>query len=269
MSRIETGRGKAMTVCIEHQGPVTLVTIDRRQRRNAVDEVTARRLDEAFASFDADPARRVAVLTGAGSHFCAGADLKALADETGTAQRIAADRAGPMGPTRRELNKPVIAAIEGYAVAGGLELACWCDLRVAARSAVFGVFCRRFGVPLVDGGTVRLPRLIGHSRAMDMILTGRAVDATEAMHFGLVNRLVPEGNALAEAMEMARSLADLPQECLRNDRRSALEQWSLAESEALVGEAHAGLETLASGETAAGARQFTGGPGRNGKPTSS
>lgn len=256
-----------MNVRIDHENAVTVITIDRVERRNAVDEATARALDEAFTAFEDDDRRNVAVLTGAEGHFCAGADLKNLADDpSGAAARIAADRPGPMGPTRRRLGKPVIAAVEGFAVAGGLELACWCDLRVAANSAVFGVFCRRFGVPLVDGGTVRLPRLVGHSRAMDMILTGREVDAAQALDFGLVNRLVDDGQALVEALSLARHLAALPQSCLRNDRHSAHEQWDHSEVEALRREAEYGVATLKSGEPASGADRFAQGRGRHGEP---
>jgi len=253
-----------MSVLIEQFGQVTLITIRRPERRNAVDSTTAGDLDEAFATFDDDDEQRIAVLTGAGGEFCAGADLQDLASGEDAGQRVAPERPGPMGPTRRRLGKPVIAAIEGHAVAGGLELACWCDLRVAARSAVFGVFCRRFGVPLVDGGTVRLPRLIGHSRAMDMILTGRAVDAAEALDFGLINRLVEDGRALKAAVELAESLTALPQQCLRNDRRSTLDQWRMDEHDALAHEAEIGLDTLASGEARRGAERFVRGQGRGG-----
>ncbi|MDQ6747060.1 MAG: crotonase/enoyl-CoA hydratase family protein, partial [Candidatus Dormibacteraeota bacterium] len=208
---------------ITQRGPVRILTIDRPARRNAVDAATARELAQAFRDFDEDPAASVAVLTGAGGHFCAGADLKALAG--GDRRELTIEGDGPMGPTRMTLGKPVIAAVEGYAVAGGLELALWCDLRVAARDAVFGVFCRRFGVPLIDGGTVRLPRLVGHSRAMDMILSGRGVSGEEALAFGLANRLADPGRALDDAVALGLELAALPQACLRNDRRSALEQW--------------------------------------------
>lgn len=254
-----------MGVLIDRQDRITIVTINRPDRRNAVDAETARALDEAFSAFDRDPRQCVAILAGAGNHFCAGADLKAVAGGEETTERVGPESPGPMGPTRRRLSKPVIAAVEGFAVAGGLELACWCDLRVAARSAVFGVFCRRFGVPLVDGGTVRLPRLIGHSRAMDMILTGRGVDAVEARDFGLVNRLTDDGGALDAARELAESLAVLPQTCLRNDRRSVLDQWRLDEHDALAHEAELGLSTLASGETRAGADRFARGLGRGGR----
>lgn len=243
-------------------GPVRVVTINRPERRNAVDAATASDLAAAFRDFDADPALSVAVLTGAGGHFCAGADLKALA--AGDRRELVPDGDGPMGPTRMRLAKPVVAAVEGYAVAGGLELALWCDLRVAARDAVFGVFCRRFGVPLIDLGTVRLPRLIGHSRAMDMILTGRGVAADEALAFGLVNRVAEPGGALAAAVALGEELAALPQDCLRNDRASAIEQWGMSEAEATLNEFRHGLDTIASGETAAGAMGFSAGEGRHG-----
>jgi enoyl-CoA hydratase len=245
-------------------GPVTIVTINRPDRRNAVDFETAQRLFDAFVAFDADEGASVAVLTGAGGHFCAGADLKALAAGQ-RANRVAEEGDfGPMGPTRLQLTKPVIAAVEGYAVAGGLELALWADLRIAARSAVFGVFCRRFGVPLVDVGTVRLPRLIGQSRAMDMILTGRAVDAEEALAMGLANRVVADGASLEAAIELARQIAAFPQTCMRNDRRSALEQWSLPWDQAIAHETRLGRQTITAGETAAGAARFAAGEGRGG-----
>lgn len=249
-------------VRVEHDGPVAVVTIDRPRVRNAVDSATAADLRQAFAEFDADPTADVAVLTGAGGNFCAGADLKALA--AGDRRPVPDAGPGPMGPTRSTLGKPVIAAVEGYAVAGGLELALWCDLRVAGEGAVFGVFCRRFGVPLVDLGTVRLPRLIGHSRAMDLILTGRPVAAAEALAFGLANRLVPAGQALPSAVALARELSALPQRCLRSDRLSALEQWGTAEEEAAANEARRGREVIASGETLQGAARFAGGAGRGG-----
>ena len=238
---------------------VRIITLQRPEYRNAVDAATARRLREAFGAFEADTQVDVAVLYGAGKDFCAGADLKALAEGEDTEARIRVDGPGPMGPTAMELSKPVVAAIEGHAVAGGLELACWCDLRVASRSAVFGVFCRRFGVPLVDGGTVRLPRLIGHSRAMEMILTGRPVDAEKALAWGLANQLSADGEALDTACKLASELAALPQTCLRNDRRSAIEQWSLEWDEALAHERRLGRDTLASGEPRAGAERFAGG----------
>jgi enoyl-CoA hydratase len=253
-----------VTVRVDHDGPVTIVTIDRPGAKNAVDATTAAALAEAFRAFDADAARSVAVLTGAHGSFCAGADLKAFA--AGRGNRVAPDGDGPMGPTRLVLSKPVIAAVEGHAVAGGLELALWCDLRVAARGATFGVFCRRWGVPLIDGGTVRLPRLIGQSRALDMILTGRAVKADEALAWGLANRVVDDGQALAAAVQLGRELAALPQTCLRSDRRSAIEQWSLDEPAALAREFSLGMETVASGESASGAARFSAGAGRGGKP---
>jgi len=247
---------------VDRHGPVTVVTIDRPERRNAVDRATADALLEAFTAFDADETASVAVLTGAGGTFCAGADLQAIAG--GTGNRVAEDGAGPMGPTRLALAKPVIAAVEGHAVAGGLELAVWCDLRVAAADAVFGVFCRRFGVPLVDGGTVRLPRLIGEGRALDLILTGRAVGAGEALSMGLANRVVPTGTALQSAIEWAAEIAALPQACLRNDRRSAVDQWNLSVPQALVHETRLGIDSLRSGEAVEGATRFTGGAGRGG-----
>ncbi|HEX6548430.1 MAG TPA: crotonase/enoyl-CoA hydratase family protein [Candidatus Dormibacteraeota bacterium] len=241
---------------VEGHDAVLLVTIDRPERRNAVDPETAAALRGAFRDFDADPDLHVAVLTGADGHFCAGADLKALA---GGAQFAVGDESdGPMGPTRMRLGKPVIAAIEGYCVAGGLELALWCDLRVAARDAVLGVFNRRFGVPLIDMGTVRLARIAGQGLAMDMILTGRPVGADEAARHGLVNRLVDPGAALAEAMELASSIAAFPQAGLRNDRLSLLEQWGLGEDMAAANELRRGLETIASGEPVSGARRFAG-----------
>ncbi|MGP8059899.1 MAG: crotonase/enoyl-CoA hydratase family protein [Acidimicrobiales bacterium] len=254
----------ARAVHAERDGPVTIVTIDRPEVRNAVDSATAVALREAFEAFEADETASVAVLTGAGGTFCAGADLSAVA--TGDRRPIPDQGPGPMGPTRMTLTKPVLAAVEGHAVAGGLELALWCDLRVAAEDSVFGVFCRRFGVPLCDLGTVRLPRLIGHSRAMDMILTGRAVGGTEALGFGLVNRLTRPGAALEEAVRLGAELAALPQVCLRSDRLSALEQWGLGEEEAAVVEARRGRAVVASGETLAGAARFADGAGRGGAP---
>ena len=241
-----------------------IVTIDRPERRNAVDKQTARELADAFRRFEADADADVGVLTGAGEHFCAGADLTAFA--AGEQDRITEDGDGPMGPTRMRLTKPTVAAIEGYAVAGGLELAVWCDLRVIAEDAVFGVFCRRFGVPLVDLGTVRLPRLIGHSRAMDLILTGRPVLAEEAFAIGLANRVVSKGDALSEALALARQLASFPQACLRSDRLSALEQWDMGEQEAARNETRRGLIVLASGEILSGATRFADGEGRHGRP---
>ena len=252
-----------MNVRIEHDGPVTIVTIDRPEVRNAVDQATAAELADAFRSFDADDTRTVAVLTGAGGTFCAGADLKAIAG--GTGNRTIPEGDGPMGPTRMLLDKPVLAAVEGHAVAGGLELALWCDLRIAARDAVFGVFCRRWGVPLIDGGTVRLPRLIGHSHALDLILTGRGVGGDEAQRIGLANRLTDPGGALAGALELAHELSALPTVCMRSDRRSAYEQWGLDLEPALANEFELGRVSLASGEARAGAARFAAGAGRHGQ----
>ncbi|MES0874656.1 crotonase/enoyl-CoA hydratase family protein [Sinimarinibacterium thermocellulolyticum] len=254
------------SVIVERRPPLVIVTINRPAARNAVDGPTAALLADAFRAFDADDELKVAILTGAGGNFCAGADLKAVATgDPQRANRIDADGDGPMGPTRMRLSKPVIAAISGYAVAGGIELACWCDLRVADVTAVFGVFCRRFGVPLIDGGTVRLPRLIGMSRALDLILTGRAVDAQEAYAMGLANRVVPTGQALAEASTLALQLAAFPQQCLRGDRASVYEQWGMAQDVAIANEFEHGLRTLQSGETVAGAARFAGGDGRHGR----
>ena len=250
-----------MTVRVERDGPVLVITIDRPEVRNAVDRDTAAALADAFRGFEADDGLAVAVLTGAGGTFCAGADLKAV--DQGLPNRLEPDGDGPMGPTRMQLGKPVVAAIEGHAVAGGLELALWADLRVAARDAVLGVFCRRWGVPLVDGGTVRLPRLIGASRAMDLVLTGRAVGAAEAEHIGLVNRLSEPGRALADAVELAGRLAAFPQACLRSDRLSLLGQAGFDEVTAMAREFGLGRQALA-GEAVAGARRFTRGAGRHG-----
>jgi len=247
-------------VRVERDGPVTTVLVSRPERRNAVDGPTAAVLSSAFRAFDADPQASVAVLHGEGGVFCSGADLKAIGTETGN--RVAADGDGPMGPTRMRLGKPVIAAVAGYAVAGGLELALWCDLRVAEESAVFGVFCRRWGVPLIDGGTVRLPRLIGVSRAMDMILTGRGVGAAEALAMGLVNRVVPDGSGRVAAEELARELAALPQRCLREDRLSLLEQDGLDEPAALANELRHGVTSLE--DVQAGLERFRAGAGRHG-----
>jgi len=245
-------------------GRIRVVTINRPERRNAVDGPTAALLAGAFRSFDEDDDVDVAVLTGAGGVFCAGADLKSVAE--GRGNRVDKEGDGPMGPTRLRLGKPVIAAIEGFAVAGGLELAAWCDLRVAGEHAILGVFCRRFGVPLVDLGTIRLPRLIGQSRALDLILTGRGVVAPEAHSMGLVNRVVPDGEALAASFELAGSLVALPQRCLRHDRASVLEQWDLAEPDAILNEVDHGLEVIRSGETLDGAARFASGAGRGGTP---
>jgi enoyl-CoA hydratase len=257
-------------VLIERNDAIWTITINRPDARNAVDGPTAHALAQAFREFDADAHACVAVLTGAQGQFCAGADLKAvaggLADNT-RANALDKDmRAdGPMGPTRLRLSKPVIAAVEGHAVAGGLELALWCDLRVAGSTAVFGVFCRRFGVPLIDGGTVRLPRLIGESRALDLILTGRPVAADEALALGLANRVVPAGEALAAARELAAQIAAFPQHCMRNDRASVLTQHGQPLAEALAHEFALGLQTLQSGEAVSGAKRFAGGTGRHGK----
>ncbi|MEZ5379268.1 MAG: crotonase/enoyl-CoA hydratase family protein [Acidimicrobiales bacterium] len=246
-------------------GAVLVVTIDRPERRNAVDRETAALLADAFRTFDTDDQLAVAVLTGAGGTFCAGADLKAVATSAGN--RVDPDIGvdGPMGPTRMLLSKPVIAAVEGHAVAGGLELAAWCDLRVAATDAVFGVYCRRWGVPLVDGGTVRLSRLLGHSHALDLILTGRGVSGDEARAMGLANRLTEPGGALTAAIELAHQLAAFPQNCLRSDRRSSYDQWGLALDDAMSHETNLGLATIRSGETAEGAARFAGGAGRHGE----
>jgi enoyl-CoA hydratase len=239
-----------------------VVTINRPARRNAVDGPTAALLADAFRGFDADDAVDVAILTGADGVFCAGADLQAIAG--GSGNRVEATGDAPMGPSRLRLSKPVIAAIEGYAVAGGLELALWCDLRVAGEHAVLGVFCRRFGVPLVDLGTIRLPRLVGHARAMDLILTGRGVAAPEALSMGLVSRVVSDGAALDAALALAEELSALPQGALRHDRLSALEQWDLSEPDAIVNEVEHGLAVLRSGETLEGAARFASGAGRHG-----
>lgn len=249
-------------VRFEVDGPLAIVTLDRPQVRNAVDRATAEELAAAFRRFEAEENLAVAVLTGAGGCFCAGADLKGIPE--GRGNRVAEDGDGPMGPTRMLLAKPVIAAVEGFAVAGGLELAIWCDLRVAARDAVFGVFCRRWGVPLVDGGSVRLSRMLGHSHALDLILTGRGVSGEEAQRMGLANRLVAPGRALDEARGLARQLAAFPQLCLRNDRLSSYRQWGSSQADALRQETRLGLEVIRSGETSAGARRFAEGAGRHG-----
>ncbi|HEU4730617.1 MAG TPA: crotonase/enoyl-CoA hydratase family protein [Kofleriaceae bacterium] len=251
----------------EREGPVTTVILDRPAVRNAVDRATAAALADAFRAFDGDPEARVAVLHGDHGTFCAGADLKALstAGEGGAANRVAPDGDGPMGPSRMLLDKPVIAAIAGHAVAGGLELALWCDLRIAEEDAVLGVFCRRFGVPLIDGGTIRLPRLIGLSRALDLILTGRPVHADEALAIGLVNRVVPRGESLAAARQLAHQLAALPQAAMRADRMSAYLQHDLSLEAALARELELGSRALAEG--VAGAQRFARGAGRHGDPT--
>ncbi len=252
------------TISVRAEGRVAVVTIERPERRNAVDLATARALYEAFKTFEADSGSDVAVLTGAGGAFCAGADLVALA--AGETRPIEPEGDfGPMGPTRLRLTKPVIAAVEGPAVAGGMELALWCDLRVAGRSAVFGLYNRRFGVPLVDLGTIRLPRVVGHGRALELILTGRAVGAEEALRIGLVNEVTVEGDALARALSLARTLSEFPQTAMRNDRLSMLEQWDLGGREAVANEVAHGLATIASGETGEGSARFAGGAGRHGR----
>jgi enoyl-CoA hydratase len=252
------------SVLYEVDGPVAIVTINRPHVRNAIDHPTATALIAAFRQFEADDERDVAVLTGAGGTFCAGADLKALASGNARRAETVLDEDGPLGPTRMLLAKPVIAAVEGHAVAGGLELAVWCDLRVAASDAVFGVFCRRWGVPLVDGGTVRLSRLLGHSHALDLILTGRGVSGDEALRMGLANRICEPGTARANAVALAHDIARFPQVCLRNDRRSSYEQWDLSLRDALANEAALGLAVIRSGETRAGAARFAAGEGRHG-----
>ena len=245
-------------------GPVATITLFRPERRNAVDGPTALALRQAFDAFEADASLRVAVFTGGGGHFCAGADLAAMADpSTRNAIEATGSAPGPMGPTRMHFGKPVIAAVEGYAVAGGLELALMCDMRVAARSAVFGVFCRRWGVPLIDGGTVRLPRLVGMGRALDLILTGRAIDAAEALAIGLANRVVDDGAALAEAQQIARQIAAFPQACMNADRASAYAQWPLPMADALRQEGAGGFAVVAA-EGIAGAARFAAGAGRHG-----
>ncbi len=246
----------------EIEDGIVIITIDRPEVKNAVDRPTAEALADAFRRFDADDGLAVAVLTGAGGTFCAGADLKGVVE--GRANRVAEDGDGPMGPTRMLLSKPVIAAVEGYAVAGGIELAIWCDLCVAARDAVFGVFCRRWGVPLVDGGTIRLARRLGHSHALDLILTGRGVSGDEARMMGLANRIVEPGKALEEAVLLARQLARFPQLCMRSDRLSSYRQWELSMDDALLEETRMGLEVIRSGETEEGAKRFAAGEGRHG-----
>lgn len=251
------------TVKSERRGALYLVTIDRPARRNAVDEQTAAALAQTFRAFDADPELAVAILTGAGNTFCSGFDLKAVASLEHS-PRVTEDGDGPMGVTRMLLSKPVIGAVEGYAVAGGLELALWCDLRVAAENAIFGVYNRRWGVPLVDGGTIRLSRQIGHSHALDLILTGRSVSGQEALTLGLANRLVPQGEALAAAIALANELAHFPQQAMRNDRLSSYTQWSHSLEDALREETRLGLEVMRSGEAITGAQRFASGRGRHG-----
>jgi enoyl-CoA hydratase len=253
-----------VSVRVERQGPVATVILSRPEARNAVDRPTARALADAFRAFDSDPELHVAVLWGEGGTFCAGADLKQVAGGA-NANAVREEGDGPMGPTRMQLGKPVIAAVSGYAVAGGLELALWCDLRVVERSAVFGVFCRRWGVPLIDGGTVRLPRLVGLGRALDMIMTGRPVGADEALAFGLADRVVEDGTARDEAQRLAAQIAAFPPLCMRSDRRSAYDSFGLTEDEAIRHETRLGLKVIASGETRSGAARFAGGEGRHGK----
>ena len=251
-----------MSVSVQRSGPVTTVVLSRPEVRNAVDRPTAEALVAAFREFEADASALAGVLWGEGGTFCAGADLRAIAE--GRGNRVAADGDGPMGPSRMVLGKPVIAAIEGHAVAGGLELALWCDLRVVAEDAVLGVFCRRWGVPLIDGGTVRLPRLIGLSRALDLVLTGRPVGATEALAMGLANRVVPSGSSRDAAEALAQEIARFPQACLRGDRLSTYEQGDLDLPQAMANELRHGLESLRSREAVEGARRFAAGAGRHG-----
>jgi enoyl-CoA hydratase len=255
-----------MLVTIQKKNRISRITINREQVKNAVDGPTAKALADAFRDFEEDKESDVAILTGAGKTFCAGADLKAVANAAeGRFNTLAAEGDGPMGPSRMILSKPVIAAISGYAVAGGLELALWCDMRIMEETAVMGVFCRRFGVPLIDGGTIRLPRLIGMSRAMDLILTGRPVKADEALSIGLVNRVVDHGQGIAAAEELAATIAGFPQTCMRSDRMSAYEQWNLSLEDALQNEFNRGMKVISSGETLAGADRFAKGIGKHGK----
>ena len=254
-----------MSVRYEVDGPIVVVTVDRPEVANAIDRPTADALAAAFRRFDADDALAVAVLTGADGRFCAGADLKAMREDASRTTRVSEDGDGPLGVSRMLLSKPVIAAVEGHAVAGGLELAAWCDLRVAADDAVFGVYCRRWGIPLMDGGTIRLARLIGHSYALDMILTGRGVAGEEALRMGLANRWVPPGRALPEAIELARGIASRPQGAMRHDRLSSYEQWSLALDAALLGEYRHGMEALRTGEFGRGLERYASGGWRRGE----
>lgn len=264
-ARVNAAGTRVNAVQVDRKGPVTTVILNRPAVRNAVDGVAAAALAEAFEDFDADPDASVAVLFGAGGTFCAGADLKAMGSPSGN--RVEADGRGPMGPTRMQLSKPVIAAICGHAVAGGLELALWCDLRVAQEDAVLGVFCRRWGVPLIDGGTIRLPQVVGMGRALDMILTGRPVPASEAYEIGLATRLVPVGHAREAAEQLARQVAAFPQECMRSDRASTLEGVSLGYSEAIANEFSRGMATLTDPGVFEGVARFRGGAGRGGAPT--
>src|SRR3954447_22682366 len=257
---------EADTVLVERDGPITIVSINRPHCRNAVDGLTARKMYDAFLAFDADEDASIAVFTGTGGYFCAGAELKAVASSDPNKKREIGGHStvAPMGPSRLRLTKPVIAAVEGFAVAGGMELALWADLRVVAEDAIFGIYCRRFGVPLIDLGTIRLPRLIGHSQAMDLILTGRPVGADEALRMGLANRVVPKGDTRAHAIALAKEIARFPQTCMRADRLSALRQWDLEEEDAILNELRGGLGVIASGETVAGATRFASGVGRHG-----
>jgi enoyl-CoA hydratase len=256
-----------MSVHYEVDGPIVVITLDRPEVANAIDRPTADELAAAFRRFEADEALDVAVLTGANGRFCAGADLKAMREDATRASRVMPEGDGPLGATRMLLSKPVIAAVEGHAVAGGLELAAWCDLRVAATDAVFGVFCRRWGIPLMDGGTIRLARLIGHSHALDLILTGRGVSGDEALRMGLANRLVPPGQTLPAALALAREIASRPQGALRHDRLSSYEQWSLALDAALLGEYRHGMEALKTGEFGGGLERYASGGWRRGEFT--
>ena len=257
-----------MAVHYETDGAVAIVTLDRPEVANAIDRPTAAALADAFRRFEVDETLAVAVLTGANGKFCCGADLKAMrSGDPERISRVTPDGDGPVGPTRMLLRKPVIAAVEGHAVAGGLELALWCDLRVAAEDAVFGVFCRRWGIPLMDGGTVRLARLIGHSHALDLILTGRGVSGEEALRMGLVNRMVPKGDALEAARSLAREIAAWPQDALRSDRLSSYEQWSLGIAEALAGEYRHGMATIATGQLFGGLDRYATGGWRRGEFT--
>ena len=258
--------GSSATVRTNDHGPVRVITIDRPEVRNAVDRATAAALHDAVADADADDAVSAIVLTGANGVFCAGADLKSVAEDRGPQVHLDMERQGPMGPSRMMVTTPTIAAVEGYAVAGGLELALWCDLRVAATDAIFGVYCRRWGVPLVDGGTVRLPRMIGQSHALDLIMTGRGVSGEEARMMGLANRVCAPGDALATAIDLGQQLADFPQGCLRSDRMSAYEQWELSLDDAMANETRRGRTVIDSGETRAGAARFAAGAGRHGQP---
>jgi enoyl-CoA hydratase len=255
-----------MSVHTEVDGPVAIVTIDRPDTANAIDGPTAAALASAFRAFDANDALRVSVLTGANNRFCAGNDLKSMIDRDPARRiRVEPDGDGPCGVTRMRLSKPVIAAVEGHAVAGGLEVACWCDLRVAAEDAVFGVFCRRWGIPLMDGGTIRLTRLIGHGHALDLILTGRGVKGEEARMMGLANRIVPRGQALAAAKELAHQLAALPQAAMRSDRASSYEQWALDIDDALANEYRHGMATIRTGELIGGLDRYASGSWRKGE----